>query len=166
MTNQLAIPDEDRDALPPFRSSKDFPLRPKADQLQGLYQDCHQALMDANEARRILRKRMSEKKAFIAKIRLEIERLENTLAPEGNSRIRLHMMNVKLLDALKEMEEIADGITRVAYEGNRAPRTSLRHFIEQLKAFARRWRAFKLQLQQELLELEGGGKTARDELNG
>jgi hypothetical protein len=76
------------------------------------------------------------------------------------------MMNVKLLDALKEMEEIADGITRVAYEGNRAPRTSLGHFIEQLKAFARRWRAFKLQLQQELLELEGGGKTARDELNG
>jgi hypothetical protein len=164
MTNQLTIPDEGRDALPPFRSSRDFPLRPKADQLQGLYPDCYQALMDANEARRILRKRMSEKKAFIAKIRIEIERLEQTLAPEAISRIRLHMMNERLLDALKKMEDFADDATRVAYEGNRAPRTSLRHFIDQLKAFARRWRAFKLQLQQELLE--GEGDTARDELNG
>lgn len=164
MTNQLAIPDEGGDVLPPFRSSRDFPLRPKANQLQGLYPDCYQALMDANEARRILRKRMSEKKAFIAKIRIEIERLEHTLPPEGNSRTRLHMMNERLLDALKEMEDIADDITRVAYEGNRAPRTGLGNFIEQLKDFARRWRAFKLQLQQELLE--GGGETVRDELNG
>lgn len=164
MTNELAIPDEDRDSLPPFRSSREFPLRPKADQLQALYQDCYQSLMDANEARRILRKRMSEKKAFIAKIRLEIERLECTLAPEGNTRIRLHAMNEKMLDALKGMEEIADEITRVAYEGNQAPRTGLRRYIEHLKAFARRWRAFKLQLQQELLE--GGAETARDKLNG
>ena len=165
MTNQIAIPDEDRDTLPSFRSSRDFPLRPKANQLQELYPDCYQALMDANEARRILRKRMSEKKAFIAKIRIEIERLERTLAPEGISRIRLHMMNERLLDALKEMGDIADDIERVAYEGSRAPRTSLGDFIEQVKAFARRWRAFKLQLQQELLE-GSRGETARDDLNG
>ena len=164
MTNQLAIPDEDRDALPPFRSSRNFPLRPEADQLQGLYQDCHQALMDANNARRILRKRMSEKKEFIAKIRLEIERLECTLTPGASSRMRLHMMNVKLIDALKEMEEIADEMTRIAYEGSRASRTGLRQFIDQLKAFAIRWRAFKLQLQQELLE--GRGRTDSDELDG
>lgn len=73
-------------------------------------------------------------------------------------------MNEKLLAALKEMEEIADEITRVTYEGNQAPRTGLRRYIEYLKAFARRWRAFKLQLQQELLE--GGVETARDKLNG
>lgn len=164
MANRLAIPDDDQNALPPFRSSRDFPLRPKADQLQKLYPDCYQALMDANEARRILRKRMIGKKALIAKIRLEIEKLEREFTPEGNTRIRLHSMNMKLLNALKEMDEITNEMTCVAYEGNRAPRTSLRHFIEQLKAIARRWRAFKLKLQQELSE--DGAETAKDDLNG
>jgi hypothetical protein len=164
MIDQPSSRGEGPDVLPPFRSSRDFPLRPKADQLHRLYPDCYKSLMDANLARHVLRQRMSDKKEFIAKIRLEIERLESNLSPEGTAHIRLHKMNVKLLDALKKMEGFADDITRVAYEGNRAPRTGLRHFIEQLKDFARRWRAFKLELQQELLEV--GEDNSRKELNG
>lgn len=164
MINQPSSHGESPDALPPFRSSRDFPLRPKADQLYRLYADCYKSLMDANMARHILRKRMSNKKAFVAEIRLEIERLESNLSPEGTTHARLHAMNVKLLDALKKMEEFADDITRAAYEGNRAPRTGLRHIIEQLKDFARRWRAFKLELQQELQEI--GEDNSRRGLNG
>ena len=163
LNEQYAFVDNGSNVLPHFRSARDFPLTPKPNQLQELYPDCYRALMDANEARRILRKRMSEKKILIAKIRSEIERLECSM-PDGSSRMRLHMMNTRLIDALKEMEVIADDMTHVAYEGNRAPRASLQYFIEEIKALARRWRAYKLQLQQELSD--GGEEAVRDRLNG
>lgn len=161
--NQLLVSDEDRDSLPPFRSSTEFPVRPRAEQLQALYPDCLQALRESNEARGILRKRMNARKEIIAQMRLEIERVERDFALEASTRMRLHSMNEKLLKALKEMDGIVDESTRIAYEGQRTARTGLRHFIEQLKNLVRRWRAFKLQLQQELSA--GGEGAAREDSN-
>ena len=67
-------------SLPPFRSAKQFPIAPKDEKLVELYQECRQALVDANAARFILRQRMAKKKEAIGAIRAEIERLEQDLA--------------------------------------------------------------------------------------
>ena len=58
------------DNLPPFRSAKDFPIKPKEEKLIELYDSCRNALVDSNAARTLLRERMARKKDVIAAIRL------------------------------------------------------------------------------------------------
>jgi hypothetical protein len=80
---------------------------------------------------------------MIAEIRNEIERLELDLALEADTRIQLHAMNEKLVDALREIQLTSDEFTRIVDEAQRVPRTGLRALVEKLKALVRRWRVFK-----------------------
>jgi len=135
--------DEGGGPLPPFRSSREFPISPKSDKVPALYTECFHALGEANEARRILKMRMDRKRDMIAEIRNEIERLELDLALEADTRIQLHAMNEKLVDALREIQLTSDEFTRIVDEAQRVPRTGLRALVEKLKALVRRWRVFK-----------------------
>ena len=54
---------------------------------------------------------MAKKKEVIDAIRAEIERLEQDLALEANTRLQLHGMNEQLLGALREMEKMADDVS-------------------------------------------------------
>ena len=136
--------------LPPFRSVTQFPRTPKPDQLPTVYGKCLKALEDANQARRILRARMATKKRLIVAMRLEIERAELELSPQAPARINLHLMNMKLYEALQEMEAIASEFDQVVNEAHRVPRTQLGRLIEKLKTLVRRWRTFRLAQQQKL----------------
>jgi hypothetical protein len=144
-TDQLALSIGDADAsLPPFRSAKDFPIAPRDEKLPDLYSACRQSLSDANEARSILRQRMAKKKEAISAIRAEIERLEQDLALEANTRLQLHAMNEKLLDALREMEKMADDVSATVMAAHGGRRTGLKEQVDRLKLLIRNWRAFKL----------------------
>ena len=130
--------------LPPFRSAKDFPITPKAEKLTELYPACRQALVDANAARSLLRERMSKKKQVIGAIRAEIERVEQDLALEASTRLKLHAMNEQLLGALQEMEKMADDVSATITAAHGGRRTGLKALIDRLKLLARDWRTFKL----------------------
>lgn len=130
-------------SLPPFRSAKEFPIAPKDEKLVELYQECRQALVDANAARSILRQRMAKKKQAIGAIRAEIERLEQDLALEANIRLQLHGMNEQLLGALREMEQMADDISATVTAAHGGRRNALRDLVDRLKILVRKWRAFK-----------------------
>ena len=80
---------------------------------------------------------------MIAAIRIEIEHLELDLALEADTRIQLHAMNEKLVDALREIQLTSDEFTRVVDEAQRVPRTGLVALVEKLKALVRQWRLFK-----------------------
>ncbi len=148
---------EDADLLPPLRSAKEFPVAPKAEKLPALYPECLQALNDANEARHLLKAKMAKKKDVIVEIRTEIGRLEQDLALEAETRMRLHAMNEKLLGALREIEQMADDVSQTVEEAHRVPRTRLGGLIEKLKALVRTWRAFKLDQQTALTKAAGQG---------
>ena len=131
-------------SLPPFRSAKEFPIAPKDEKLVELYQECRQALVDANAARFVLRQRMAKKKEAIGAIRAEIERLEQDLALEANTRLQLHGMNEQLLGALREMEKMADDVSATVTAAHGGRRTGLKDLVDRLKLLVRNWRAFKL----------------------
>lgn len=155
--SSVAAPITAASSLPPFRSVTQFPRAPKPDHLASLYPECLQALNDANQARRILRARMEAKKHLIAAMRREIERFALELSPQAPSRANLHIMNRRLYEALQEMEAIANEFDQVVHEAHHVPRTQLGRLIEKLKTLVRRWRAFRLALQQKL-----AGAGARD----
>ena len=131
-------------SLPPFRSAKEFPISPKDEKLVELYQECRQALVDANAARAILRERMAKKKELVGAIRAEIERLEQDLALEANTRLQLHGMNEQLLGALREMEKMADDVSATVTAAHVGRRTGLKDLVDRLKLLVRKWRSFKL----------------------
>ena len=142
--DQLALCTDDANGvLPPFRSAKEFPISPKPDKLSILYQTCRQALVDANSARSLLRQRMSKKKDVIGIIRGEIEKLEQDLALEANTRLQLHAMNEQLLGALREMEQMAEDVSTTITEAHGGRRTGLKTLVEKLNALVRNWRLFK-----------------------
>lgn len=136
--------------LPPFRSAKEFPTSPKAEKLPELYQACRQALVDSNAARSLLKQRMAKKKEVINVIRMEIERLEQDLALEANTRLQLHAMNEQLLCALREMERMAEDMSTTISAAHVGRRTGLKALIDQLKLLAKSWRAFKLNQRAEI----------------
>jgi hypothetical protein len=86
---------------------------------------------------------MSKKKDVIAIIRGEIEKLEQDLALEANTRLQLHAMNEQLLGALREMELMAEDVSTTIAEAHGGRRTGLKALVEKLKASVRNWRLFK-----------------------
>jgi hypothetical protein len=145
--------------LPPFQSTTQFPRNPKAEQLASLYTNCFQALQQANVARAVLRSRMDGKKRVIAAIRLEIDQLEQDLALEAGTRASLHSLNLRLMDALRDMEGFVGELDEVVSEAHGVPRTGLGRLIEKLKALVRRWRAFK---RNERQAMAGGDGVTQD----
>lgn len=143
-TSHLPPPVGDAEALlPAFRSAKDFPISPKVEKLPELYPACRQALVDANAARSILRQRMAKKKDLIGVIRAEIEKLEQDLALEAGTRMKLHAMNEQLLGALAEMERIADDVSTTITSAHGGRRTGLKALVDRLKLLVQSWRALK-----------------------
>jgi len=148
MTNP---PAEEGGALPPLRSSKEFPISPKLDRVPALYPECFQALMEANDARRILRVRMDKKRKMIAEIRQEVERLELDLALEADTRMRLHSMNEMLVDALREIQQTTDEFSQIVDEAKSVSRTGMGSLIAKLKLLVRRWRDSKVRQQRTMV---------------
>ena len=86
---------------------------------------------------------MSKKKDVIGIIRGEIEKLEQDLDLEANTRLQLHAMNEQLLGALREMEQMAEDVSTTITEAHGGRRTGLKDLVEKLKALVRNWRLFK-----------------------
>ncbi|WP_186545321.1 hypothetical protein [Synechococcus sp. ROS8604] len=135
--------------MPAFRSAKEFPRAPKAEALETLYPALLQALNETNTARGLWRSSMDDKKRIILEVRAEIERLENDLVIEAQTRMQLHAMNEKLLAVLKEVDGFTEEISNSVESAHKTPRTGLSTWIERLKSIKKRWRAFK-QRQQSL----------------
>jgi hypothetical protein len=142
-------------SLPPFRSSTSFPRAPRKDQLPTLYADCLQALHEANSARWILKSKVDAKKAVIAAIRIEIDRFEKDVALQVGTRASLHAMNLKLVEALREMDGMVEEFGELVQEAHNVPRTRWGHLFVRLKALIRKWRMFKRRQQEEVASLGG-----------
>jgi len=142
--DQLALSVVDPEStLPPFHSAKDFPVSPRHEELPELYVECRKALVDANEARSLLRGRMAKKKAVINAIRAEIDRLEQDLAIEADTRLKLHAMNEHLVGVLRDMEQMAEEVSATIASAHTGRRTGLKLLIDRLKLLIRNWRSFK-----------------------
>ena len=98
---------------------------------------------------------MGSKKQMIAAIRLEIDQLLQDFALEENTRVSLHAMNLRLVVALQEMDDLVGNLDKVVDEASRVPRGRLGRLIESLKALIHQWRVFKRLQQQKLTSLKG-----------
>lgn len=146
-------------AIPPFRSATDFPMKPKQERLPQLYPEILQELQNANVARSILRASLEMKKQMIVEVSAEIDRIENDLALEAETRLRLHAMNEQFVKALQEIEGVADGVSDVVVNAHQTTRTSLRALVQSLKDLVKSWRSLKLQFRSGLVPPESGSNN-------
>lgn len=141
---QPTPPTEDQAPLPPFRSATKFPATPKPEKLEILYPECLQALIEANQARDVHKRSLDSKKIVAGTISAAISQIEQDLTIEADTRAKLHTVNEKLIQALREMEKIASDITGTVDEAHHVQRFDLLRLIAQLKSQMSNWRAFKL----------------------
>ena len=129
--------------FPAFRSAREFPRSPKQETIKELYPAILQALNETNAARGLWRSSMDEKKRIILEVRAEIERLENDIVIEAQTRLQLHAMNEKLLSVLKEVDGFTEEMSNSVESAHRTSRAGLNSWIERLKSLKKRWQAFK-----------------------
>jgi hypothetical protein len=141
---QPTSPTEDQAPLPPFCSATKFPITPKPEKLAELYPECLQALREANQARDIHKNSLSSKKIVAGNISAAISQIEQDLAIEAGTRAKLHTVNEKLIEALREMDKMSNDITGTVDEAHRIQRFDLLRLIAQLRSQVSNWRTFKL----------------------
>ena len=141
---QPTSPTEDQAPLPPFCSATKFPITPKPEKLAELYPECLQALREANQARDIHQKSLGSKKIIASNISAAISQIEQDLAIEAGTRAKLHTVNEKLIEALREMDKMSSDITGTVDEAHRVQRFDLLRLITQLRSQVSDWRTFKL----------------------
>ena len=141
---QPTSPTEDQAPLPPFCSATKFPITPKPEKLAELYPECLEALREANQARDIHKKNLSSKKIVAGNISAAISQIEQDLAIEAGTRAKLHTVNEKLIEALREMDKMSSDITGTVDEAHRVQRFDLLRLIAQLRSQVSDWRTFKL----------------------
>jgi len=96
---------------------------------------------------------MEANKQVIAAVRLEIARLEQDLALEAGTRASLHAMNLRLVEALQEMENLVGDMDALVHEAHRVPRSSLGQLISTIKALIQQWRSLRRRLRQAMASL-------------
>lgn len=64
-------------------------------------------------------------------------------------------MNLRLVVALQEMDDLVGNLDKVVDQASRVPRGRLGRLIESLKALIHQWRVFKRLQQQKLTSLKG-----------
>jgi hypothetical protein len=141
---QPTSPTQDQTPLPPFCSATKFPAIPKPEKLEDLYPECIKALIEANQARDIHKKSLSSKKIVAGNISAAISQIEQDLTIEAETRAKLHTVNEKLIEALREMEKMAGDITGTVDEAHHVQRFDLLRLIAQLRSQMSNWRTFKL----------------------
>lgn len=96
---------------------------------------------------------MDARKQVIQAVRLEIARVEQDFALEAATRVRLHSMNLRLLSALQEMDDLAGDMYEVVHAAHRVPRGKLGRLIESIKALIHQWRSLKRRQREEMASL-------------
>ena len=87
---------------------------------------------------------MARKRLVIDAIRAEIDRLEQDLALEAGTRLKLHAMNEHLVGVLRDMEQMAEEVSSTIAAAHNGRRTGLKLLIDRLKLLIRNWRSFKI----------------------
>jgi len=124
-------------------SATRFPSTPSDDQLRESYDAMRSALISVNISRGIYRSQSEKRGVVITELRRELQELEADLGNEARAKARLHAMNSRLVEVIRELEATGDAIATAVEESEEQSGFWLVRMFQRLVELARQWRAVK-----------------------
>jgi hypothetical protein len=124
-------------------SARRFPANPPEDELRETYDAMRSALISVNISRGIFRSQSEKRGVVIAELQRELQELEADLGNEARAKARLHAMNSRLVEVIRELEATGDAIAEAVEESEEQSGFWLVRMFQRLVELARQWRAVK-----------------------
>ena len=124
-------------------SASRFPANPADAELRAQYDAMRSALVSVNISRGIYRSQSEKRGVVIAELQRELQELEADLGNEARAKARLHAMNSRLVQVIRELEATGDAIADAVEESEQQSGFWLVRMFQQLVQLARQWRSVK-----------------------
>ena len=124
-------------------SATRFPSTPSDDQLRESYDAMRSALISVNISRGIYRSQSEKRGVVITELQRELQELEADLGNEARAKARLHALNSRLVEVIRELEATGDAIATAVEESEEQSGFWLVRMFQRLVELARQWRAVK-----------------------
>ena len=124
-------------------SARRFPANPPDEVLRDNYDAMRSALISVNISRGIFRSQSEKRGVVITELQRELQELEADLGNEARAKARLHAMNSKLVEVIRELEATGDAIAEAVEESEEQSGFWLVRMFQRLVELARQWRAVK-----------------------
>jgi len=124
-------------------SARRFPASPPDEELRSHYDAMRSALISVNISRGVFRSQSEKRGVVIAELQRELQELEADLGNEARAKARLHAMNSRLVQVIRELEATGDAIAEAVEESEQQSGFWLVRMFQQLVQLTRQWRAVK-----------------------
>ena len=124
-------------------SASRFPANPADDDLRDTYGEMRTALIGVNISRGIYRSQSEKRGVVIAELQRELQELEADLGNEARAKARLHTMNSRLVEVIRELESTGDAIAEAVEESQEQSGFWLVRMFQRLVELAGQWRTVK-----------------------
>ena len=124
-------------------SASRFPANPPEEKLRENYDAMRSALISVNISRGIFRSQSEKRGVVIAELQRELQELEADLGNEARAKARLHAMNSRLVEVIRELEATGDAIAEAVEESEQQSGFWLVRMFQKLVQLARQWRSVK-----------------------
>jgi hypothetical protein len=124
-------------------SARRFPANPPDEELRDNYDAMRSALISVNISRGIFRSQSEKRGVVIAELQRELQELEADLGNEARAKARLHAMNSRLVEVIRELEATGDAIAEAVEESEEQSGFWLVRMFQKLVQLTRQWRSVK-----------------------
>ena len=124
-------------------SARRFPANPPDEELRDNYDAMRSALIRVNISRGIFRSQSEKRGVVITELQRELQELEADLGNEARAKARLHAMNSKLVEVIRELEATGDAIAEAVEESEEQSGFWLVRMFQKLVQLAQQWRSVK-----------------------
>ena len=124
-------------------SATRFPANPGDEELRSQYDAMRSALISVNISRGVFRSQSEKRGVVIAELQRELQELEADLGNEARAKARLHAMNSRLVQVIRDLETTGDAIAETVEASERQSGFWLVRMFQELVQLARQWRSVK-----------------------
>jgi len=124
-------------------SATRFPANPAEEELRSHYDAMRSALISVNISRGVFRSQSEKRGVVIAELQRELQELEADLGNEARAKARLHAMNSRLVQVIRDLEATGDAIAETVEARERENGFWLVRMFQELVQLARQWRSVK-----------------------
>ena len=121
----------------------DLPLEPSSEDLEALYRQCRGKLVTANRSRSSLKGHDVRRQALITELQNQLNDLEVSLKEEASSRMRVHQLNARVAELVRDLETGLDEAAAIIEERGEAGLTTWVVRVARLLPVALRLREVK-----------------------
>lgn len=124
-------------------SASRFPSNPADEEIRVQYDAMRSALISVNISRGVFRSQSEKRGVVIAELQRELQELEADLGNEARAKARLHAMNSRLVQVIRDLEATGDAIAETVEASEQQSGFWLVRMFQELVQLANQWRSVK-----------------------